>query len=306
MKVLGYVHTFNDADVIDATIAALCNQTHKLPEILLIDNASTDDTLDRPFPAEVTIRCNSRNLGTSGAVAAGMAYAIEHGYDWIYILDADSTPAPDAVENLLRCYDNLSPDLRATTWWLSSMLKEAENGDCHHGCMFTPSGIAYIAPPAEPVHHRCDSNMWSGSLYRLDAVKEVGLPDPDYVLDWGDIIYGYEGTRRGYTGFLEPSSVVEHHQHPVATLHFRRFISRFVHVFYMAPPRAYYFWRNSIYFWAYRYDSDLRRKLILSHVLLYLRSLIKVSLFIKRPRPILWASLRGMWDGVHARLENRY
>jgi GT2 family glycosyltransferase len=306
MKVLGYVHTYNDADVIDATIQALCDQTYPLPEILLIDNASTDDTLDRGFPRKVTIIRNNQNLGTSGAVAAGMAYALEHGYDWIYILDADSTPAPDAVENLLRCYDNLSPELRSSTWWLSSLLKEAGQEDCHHGCLFTPHGIEYLNPPPMPVHHPCHSNMWSGSLYRLDAVKDVGLPDPNYVLDWGDIIYGYEGMQRGYTGFLDQSSIVEHHQHPFATLHFRRLISRFVRVFYMAPPRAYYFWRNSAYFWVYRYNSEIRGKLIMSHFFLYLRSLIKVSLFIKAPGPILWASLRGMRDGLQARLENRY
>src|SRR5713226_3766389 len=109
MTVLGYVHTFNDAEVIDGTIRALGEQSYPIPEILLVDNASTDGTLDRAFPSKVTILKNDQNLGTSGAVAAGMKYALLHGYDWIYILDADSSPGPDAIANLLRCYGNLSP-----------------------------------------------------------------------------------------------------------------------------------------------------------------------------------------------------
>src|SRR5712691_12896196 len=147
-KVLAYLHTFNDAEVIEATIRALCEQTYPIPEILLVDNASSDGTLDRTFPSKVTIIRNADNLGCCGGVAIGMQYAIAHGYDWIYILDADSAPAPDAIEKLLHCYQNLSPPLQATTWWLASLLKEG--GFAHHASVFTPHGIEMVDPPPEP------------------------------------------------------------------------------------------------------------------------------------------------------------
>jgi len=306
MKLLAYVHTYNDGDVIDATLRALCAQSYPIPEILLIDNASTDDTLDRAFPSKVTIIRNDENLGTSGAVAAGMEYALAHGYDWIYILDADSEPAPDAVENLMRCYQSLSPELQATTWWLSSLLVEAEGGAMHHGCIVTPGGIKMLDPPPQPTSYRCHLNIWSGSLYRLDAVKEVGLPDRNYVLDWGDMIYGYEGAIRGYSGFLEQSSIVTHNMHPLETLRLRRIGRKFVKVFYSPPLRSYYFWRNSMYFWIYRFDRGGSVTPVIWHFFQFFKWLIKVSLFIKAPGESLAACLRGMWDGVHARLENRY
>lgn len=305
-EVLAYLHTYNDADVVDGTIRALCAQTYPIPEILLVDNASSDGTLDRPFPAKVSIVSNDRNLGTSGAVAIGMEYALAHGYQWIYILDADSAPCPDAVEKLLRCYHSLSPELQASTWWLSSLLTEAESGVTHHACVFTPRGIEMLAPPSEPSHYRCDTNMWSGSLYRLDAVAAVGLPDRDYVLDWGDVIYGYEGMIRGYTGFVEQSSKVLHHLHPVDTVHFRRIGLRFVKLFYSPPIRFYYLWRNSTYFWLYKYRGDNAKGLLVKHFVLYIKWLIKASLFIKSPLPILRACLGGMWDGLNARLDRRY
>ncbi len=171
MKVLGYVHTYNAAGVIDATIRALCDQTYPIPEILLVDNASTDGTLDRTYPSKVTIIRNKDNLGCCGGVAIGMEYAMAHGYDWIYILDGDSTPSPEAVENLVRCYERLSPQHQATTWWLSSLLTDV--GYVRHGCVFTPRGIEMVDPPPQPSHYRCETNMWSGSLYRLDAVKPL-------------------------------------------------------------------------------------------------------------------------------------
>jgi GT2 family glycosyltransferase len=305
-KVLAYFHTYNDAEVVDGTIRALCDQTYPIPEILLVDNASVDGTLDRDFPSKVTIILHEQNLGTSGAVATGMEYALAHGYHWIYILDADSAPRPDAVEKLLRCYESLSPELQASTWWLSSLLMEAESGMTHHACVFTPRGIEMLAPPRQPSHYQCDTNMWSGSLYRLDAVEKVGLPDRDFVLDWGDVIYGYEGMIRGYTGFVEQSSIVLHHLHPIDTVHFRQFGLRFVKLFYSPPIRFYYLWRNSTYFWLYKYKGANTSRLVVKHFFLYIKWLIKASLFIKAPMPILDACLRGMWDGLHARLERRF
>jgi GT2 family glycosyltransferase len=305
-KVLAYVHTYNDADVIEDTIRALCDQTYPITEILLVDNASTDDTLNRPFPAKVTIIRNDKNLGTSGAVAQGMEFALARGFDWIYILDADSHPRADAIENLVKCYRNLTPELQATTWWLSSLLVEGDNAYLHEGCIFTPHGIELLHLANQETPFQCDSNMWSGSLYRLEAVKQVGLPDRNYVLDWGDMIYGYEGKVRGYTGFLEPSSVVRHNLHPIPTLRLRRLGPWSIRVFHSPPMRTYYFWRNSMYFWAYIYGSKYRKRAALSHILLFFRWLLKALLFVEAPLPVLRAAFRGMWDGLRARLELRY
>jgi GT2 family glycosyltransferase len=306
MRVLAHVPTFNSAEVIDGTIEAVCRQTYPVLEILLIDNASTDATLDRIFPAKVTIVKNHQNLGTSGAVAAAMEYALAHSYDWIYILDADSAPEPTAIEKLVQCYMKLSPELQASTWRLSSLPKETDTGHLHHGCVFTPRGLRMLNPPPQPSHYRCDAIIWSGSFYRLDAVRKIGLPNPNYVIDWDDLIYGYEGMVRGYTGFVDQSSVVLHHMHVFETLRLRRFGTRLVRVFDSPPMRWYYFWRNSIYFWIYRYRRAHSVMPVITHFLLFSRWLIKIALFVKAPGPTLWACVRGMWDGMHGRLENRF
>ena len=305
LKVLAYIHTFNDAEVIDTTVEALCRQTYPIPEILLIDNASTDGTLGRAFPDKVTIIRNNQNLGTSGAVAAGMEYALAQGYDWIYILDADSTPEPKAIENLIKCYLSLSQELQASTWWVSSLLKDADSGFLHHGCVFTRHGLKGLNPPPQPSHYRCDSNIWSGSFYRLDAVRKIGLPDPDYVLDWGDLIYGYEGMVRGFTSFVDQSSIVIHNMCPLETLRFP-FGIRLVKVFDLPPMRSYYLWRNSIYFWIYKYKRAHSPIPIITHVLRLCWWLIRVALFVRARGLTLRACLRGTWEGINGRIENRY
>jgi GT2 family glycosyltransferase len=304
-KVLACITTFNSAEVIDATLQALYRQTFPIQEILLVDNASTDGTLDRDFPGKVTVIKNSQNLGVAGAISAGMEYSFARGYDWIYILDADSAPEPKAIENLVQCYTNLTRELQASTWWLGSLPKDANTGFLHHGCVFTSGGVKMLNPPAQPSHYLCDFNIWSGSLYRLEAVEKVGLPDPNYVMDWGDMVYGYEGMVCGYTGFIVQSSVLIHHMHIFEGRGLRGLGARLVKVYCTAPLRSYYFWRNSIHFWIYRY----RRAHLVPMFIHFSRFswwVIRVALFVKAPGPTLWASLRGTWDGINGRLANRY
>ena len=55
------------------------------------------------------------------------------------------------------------------------------------------------APSESGGYSRCDCCLWSGSLYRTAAVQKIGLPQADYVLDWGDLEYGYRARRLGFT-----------------------------------------------------------------------------------------------------------
>src|ERR1700730_2219295 len=108
MRVLAHIHTMNDAAVIEQVLDGLRRQTRPADAILIVDNASTDATLDRTFPENVTIIRNSENLGTSGAIRIGFAYALQHGFDWTWVFDADSVPKTDALEKLIAFLQRLS------------------------------------------------------------------------------------------------------------------------------------------------------------------------------------------------------
>jgi len=97
MRVLAHIHTFNDADIIDKTIEAVLRQTQPVDGILVVDNASSDGTLDQPSLKHATVLRLPENTGTSGAVHVGMQFALDHDYDWIWVFDADSVPEPDAL-----------------------------------------------------------------------------------------------------------------------------------------------------------------------------------------------------------------
>src|SRR5882724_965001 len=115
MRVLAHIHTFNDADIIDRPIKAVLRQTRAVDGILVVDNASTDGTLEQPSLKNATVLRHPENLGTSGAVHRGIRFALEQEYEWIWIFDADSVPEPDALEKLLDLYAAFPPSLQQET-----------------------------------------------------------------------------------------------------------------------------------------------------------------------------------------------
>src|ERR1700732_2068566 len=128
MRVLAHVHTYNAADLIERAVDALHRQTRRPDAIIIVDNASSDGTVDRAFPAEVTVIRNPANLGVSGAVRTGFTYGLEHGFDWIWILDFDSVPEPDALERMLDLYASWPPDRQDETGFLACLHYNAEDG----------------------------------------------------------------------------------------------------------------------------------------------------------------------------------
>src|SRR6266852_892173 len=128
MRVLALIFAFNDADVIEQTIAAIAHQTRPVDEILLVDNASVDGTLDRPSVGNVTVLRHPENLGASGAICSGFRYALERGYDWIWTFDADAAPEPDALAKKLELYTGWPRALQDETGFIACLHRNSRDG----------------------------------------------------------------------------------------------------------------------------------------------------------------------------------
>jgi GT2 family glycosyltransferase len=307
MKILGHIHTFNDEEVIDRSLQALLDQTYPVAEVLVVDNCSTDGTLKRRFPSIVQIVRHAQNLGTSGAVISGMQYAAEHGFDWIWLFDADSAPHKDALEKLVDLYRTFPTDLQDQVWLMASLLVEESTRTPYHAFTLGGGRLREVRPGPERRVYEFDAAMWSGSLYKVSAVREVGYPIGDYVLDIGEFDYGYRGRRRGYRAFLHQDSLVEHNiggqPSRTSTIHalgpFR------LTLFELPPIRCYYLIRNHLYFWLYEY----RERNIVTWLYCVAKLTKIMGNFIVRPvthGPQLAACLRGVRDGISKQIRRRY
>jgi glycosyltransferase involved in cell wall biosynthesis len=106
----GFVMTYNRASILPGTLRSLLNQTVPPEVIMVIDNASTDQTPEivktLGNPAVHYLRLHT-NGGPSGAARQGIQWAINEGLEWIYWGDDDDPPADArAFERLLCMVDS--------------------------------------------------------------------------------------------------------------------------------------------------------------------------------------------------------
>jgi GT2 family glycosyltransferase len=324
MRVLAHIHTFNDADIIDRAIAAILGQTRRVDEILVVDNGSSDDTLDQPSLRHATVLRHPENLGTSGSVRSGFTYALERGFDWIWIFDADSLPEPDALEQLLDLYASSPPDCREEIGCLACLPINQVDGQPLHASVLTRLGRVFVEPEPGRRHYPFDVTIWSGCLYRLAAVRKVGLPNPDYVLDFGENEYGHRLTTAGYKALVDQRAVMKHNIRGDQSLQpLALKLGPLKLTFYENPPiRCYYLCRNTLYFTLYDYAE--RRFGVFSGALWrvrpapgrpgLLRGMVwRLGLFtlnfLVRPRrhgAQIAACCRGIWHGLTGNISARY
>ncbi|MBB37260.1 MAG: family 2 glycosyl transferase [Hirschia sp.] len=92
------IPTFNRADFLVECIAAIEQQTMPVGEILIVDDGSTDQTVEvvRGFGQRVTL-ISQPNAGKAAALNSGIKHT-RHPFVWI--VDDDDIVLPDALENL--------------------------------------------------------------------------------------------------------------------------------------------------------------------------------------------------------------
>ncbi|MBQ7222914.1 MAG: polyprenol monophosphomannose synthase [Bacteroidales bacterium] len=107
MKKVVIIPTYNEKENVEAIIRKVRSLEDDF-HILIIDDGSPDGTADivkglmKEFPESLFIVERSGKLGLGTAYIAGFKWAVEHGYDYIFEMDADFSHNPD---DLPRLYD---------------------------------------------------------------------------------------------------------------------------------------------------------------------------------------------------------
>ncbi len=90
-KIAAVVVTFNRLELLKQCVQSLRNQTLKLDEILIINNSSTDGTLEWLNQQNDLTILTQENSGSAGGQYTGIKTAYEKGYDWILCTDDDTS-----------------------------------------------------------------------------------------------------------------------------------------------------------------------------------------------------------------------
>lgn len=259
--------------------------------LVVVDNGSTDDSVaqvERQFPG-VQLICNPVNLGGSGGFNTAIRHALDHGFEFVWLLDNDVVVRPGALEPLLK---TMLSDPKIAV--VGSKILHAQD----------PEVICEAGADIDAVTTRTRPRLWNqlnkdqqgaldvdyvaacSLLARLDAVRQVGLLDEAYFLLWDDMDWGVRFRRAGFRVAASLASVVVH----------PGFSERRI-----APAFLYYAARNHLYF-IHRNYRGLRRLFHLATAVGVHRSHERLLAAEGRLRPLADASRRGISDFFSQRM----
>jgi GT2 family glycosyltransferase len=209
MTVAAVVVTYRRPKLLMQCVRALRGQTHPVDEIIVVDNASGDGTAERvrqEFP-DVTLRVLSENRGGAGGFHEGMRIAAQQDVDWIWVMDDDVEPEPDALEAIVESGLHRRDD----TVGLAS-LNVFPNGTPQAGHAGNYDRVqmrirsASVDEPIVPIEY----SSFAGFLVRAGAVAAVGTPDTGYFI-WGDDVeYAQRLSQIGRQYLVTVSRTVHH------------------------------------------------------------------------------------------------
>ena len=104
-EILVIIVTFNGMRWLERCIGSVRKSTVPA-DILVIDNGSTDGSVEWLQGHGVEVVCNSSNTGFGAANNVGLKRALEEGYSYAYLLNQDAWVAPDCFSKLIGAFES--------------------------------------------------------------------------------------------------------------------------------------------------------------------------------------------------------
>lgn len=194
------VVTYNRSHLLTTLLTSICAMEPKPGRIVVIDNASDDDTTDvvesyrerlAAAGTELVYRRLDTNTGGSGGFSAGMETAYGLGAEWIWLMDDDVEVIPDALALLGRW----TPRFRS----IQGRRYDYDGSPFYWQYRIAPRmGIPIPFAPSKfdaSGYKPMNSGCFEGMFVHRSIVQRIGLPDPRFFIYWDDQVYGWLASR---------------------------------------------------------------------------------------------------------------
>lgn len=202
MKVLAGIVTYNRLALLKECLTSVRQQTFTGFDILVVNNGSTDGTQEWLEQEKALITLHQANLGGAGGFYACMKYAVEHNYDYVWLMDDDGLTAPNQLELLLQGMEKYHLD------WANAFVLYKDD----HSRIAGNIPVRQFLQKLQATDIFYWANPFNGTLISCKAIREVGYVKKEMFI-WGDEVE-YE-KRFVSKGFTNATIVAAEHYHPL-------------------------------------------------------------------------------------------
>ncbi len=280
--VCAVVVTHNRKQVLRECLAALAGQERPADRVLVVDNASSDGTarmVEEEYPA-VDLLALETNQGGAGGFHEGMKRAHADGAEWMWLMDDDTIPRPDALAELLGAQARLDSQpapavLASKVVWRDGSMHPMNAGG------FERRRVERVIDAAERGLVPIRFATFVSLLVHRRAIDRHGLPLKHFFI-WSDDIEYTGRVLLSEPGYLVPTSVALHK-------------TETAHTAMSAPPERFYYHVRNTLFIIGGPGRRRRDKLVFVSVLVW-----SIAAYLRRntTRAAAGAILRGARDGL--------
>src|SRR3989344_8700972 len=225
-RVAVIIVTFNASKYLGELFSSLqkLNYPRDKFEIVVVDNASTDDTWENLKSQISNLKKNGlqatsyklqANSGFVGGNNIGLQYAIENNFDYAYMLNQDTVVDSNFLNEVVRVAERDEKISAVQSLLLLYDKKDIING---YGNQIHYLGLAYAGGNGKKVSsfkfqvsgQEITYPSGAGVLLRCETLKRIGLLNPDLFMYHEDVDLGWRMWLAGYKVMLAPQSIVYH------------------------------------------------------------------------------------------------
>lgn len=202
------VVTYNRSELLTRMLDGLVAQTHTPDAVIVVDNASTDDTAQvlsaRVAAGDLPLQVitSPDNLGGAGGFHRGAAESFAQGFDRTWLIDDDVVPAPDCLAVMMAADSDALMVVRED---LAGTLceKSAIRFDLSNPLAIRPKTASvdtvYATRAEMPERVAVENVAFEGFMYRRVVAETIGLPDPTFFIFYDDVDYAVRARTAGFT-----------------------------------------------------------------------------------------------------------
>ena len=198
--------TYNQIEDLKKCISSVQNQTSSVNEIVVVNNGSSDGTAEWLNSQPQLTVITQENRGSSGGQNTGINYAYKKKFDWIWCLDQDVFPSPDALEQLI----NSKAIKESEIGFLSSFVSDPKGTPAYINLPYIRENKDVLDAIKETDELQVMSSSFGSVLFSRKAIEAAGLPIREFFI-WGDDVeYTMRIIEKGFKGYLIKNSKAVH------------------------------------------------------------------------------------------------